>query len=267
MIETILLVSAFLVFLVGPAIGVLMVAREVTRSRAIGYELDDLAQGLRAWVESLRSTDDPARAYANLSNWLEAHIRQIDTGWIQVCTRLLIAVGAIGFGEDSREAFRRDEDYRYQTLRASSSLIEAIEDGRVEVVMQRTADLLGLFLCYRDPQRAERIARPIDPAPELRKTLLESARLMEAESIHASDVINSALHKIATQGDPSTVGIPLLVLKWVQLRVWDAPGTSRRKSKPFSDVLADLANEVVQISNAYASGDLTKTARIIYTEI
>lgn len=262
MIEITVLVLTFLVFFVGPVVGVLMVAQEVIDSQRAGRELDELVLGLRGWFESFRAATDLANVYADLSNWMEEYIHQLNTGWIQVCARLLITVGAIGFGEVSREALESDETYRHRAIRDSLHLIEAIEGGRVEIIMQRTADLLGLFLGHAGAHSTEGERDTIDAATELGTALLKCAELLRVEPIQAEDVIRDALYKIASQGEARTAGLSLLILKWVQIRVM-----SSRESKPISRVRRDLATQVTRVSDAYASGDLSRIAGSIYTGI
>lgn len=264
MIEITVLALTFLVFSVGPVIGILMVAQEVIDSRRAGRELDELALGLSDWFESFRTAIDLANVYADLSNWMEEHIHQLNTGWIQVCARLLITVGAIGFGETSREALESDGTYRRQAVRDSLRLIEAIEGGRVEIIMLRTADLLGLFLghAHAGAHSVGRDRGTIDTATELRTALQKCAELLRVEPIHAEDVIRDALYKIATQGEARTAGLPLLILKWVQIRMM-----SSRESKPISHMRRDLATQITRVSDAYASSDISRIAGTIYTGI
>ena len=180
------------VFFLAPLAGVVLVVRDIVRSRFRGQEMDMLADELDQKLTVLKTEGVPG-FYGSLSRYLETVLPQLDPGWLRVGCRLLMPLSEVGLGEMHRASLASDQEFRFKALRGAMEISKAIRAGRSYAMYDRIGSLFALFYCGEAPKNAENLdCQKILPA-----ALRQCSQLSPSQVYQADRLISDLLVQIS----------------------------------------------------------------------
>lgn len=261
----ILLILVALIFGLLPPLGLVMLMKDVVDSRSRGREFDAMVKGLRMSLE-VPGQGDIAHALATALLWLEDGIRSANAQWVRASYRLLIQLSVIGLGEQTRGRLMSEPEYRDRAVASAHELVDSIEHGQMKETLQAMGGLYALFQCGLPSVRDDRAAPSLDPVPVVCRALRSCSALLGIDIFEADEVLTSGLRTVAEQSDCDHAGLPLLILHWAKIRMWQEADRPNSVDSPLMLILSRsdrLPDQLLRVAKSYSVGDLVTTAEMI----
>lgn len=246
------------VFFVAPLAGVVLVVRDIIKSRGRGKKLDILADELDQRLKALK-TEGVSGFYGSFSRYLETVLPQLDPGWLRAGCRLLMPLTEVGLGEMHRASLASDQAFRYQALRGAREISTAIRAGRPYLMYDRIGSLFSLFYCSEAPTEAEKF----DCRHALSKALRQCSQLSPSQIYQSDRLVSDLLVQSSRSCQSEISGWALLVLHWMSIMLKKRPAPINQSIVRQLDGVDWLRERFSSMADMIEAGDIVGVTGII----
>ena len=247
------------IFFIAPILGVVLVIKDILKSRRRGKEIDDFVSGLQESLDTLRASEIP-KFYGALSNVLEISLPQLNMSWLRAGCRLLMPLSEIGFGEIHRQMLQGNEEFRFKALRGTVEIIEAIDSGDSLLMYNRIGYMFALFYCEDNPLPSNK--QMITPRQVVIDTMRKSSQLVPHKIYEADKMVSKALREISKSCQPDESGLDFLILHWATIMLKKSQ-QDVTKNRLFKKEILNPSEQFVDIADRLELGNTSAALELI----